>query len=67
MKEWYEFAGQKARVCCKDGEVYEGYIEDVLGPPDYEPEEESIMIKPFGGKYGIEIMRAEIEKIEDLN
>ena len=67
MKEWYEYECQNARVYCKDGVVYEGYIEDVLGPPDYEPEEESIMIKPFGGKYGIEIMRAEIEKIEDLN
>ena len=63
MKEWYEYECQNARVYCKDGAVYEGYVENVLGPPDYEPEEESVKVET--GEC-IEILLSEIVSIDVL-
>jgi hypothetical protein len=56
----YEWLGKTVKVICIDGK---GYVDTVLGAPDYEPEEQSIMLKGHGENSGVEILTNEIEEV----
>ncbi len=59
--ELNKFSGQKVRIICKDGEVFEGLAYDYTPPQDNEPEEASITVD------SIEIYESEIESIKKIH
>lgn len=65
-RELYDSLGQEVKVFCKDGKIFEGFVEGFDNSIDNAPREASIDIKMKNRSHCIVIYADEIKKIGNL-
>ncbi len=60
------YDADKVRIVDIDGRIWTGRVKWVLCAPDYEPDEEALVIDT-GGKHDVEILGKEMKSVEVLN